>query len=77
MEGALPHFYFDVREGPRFTPDDKGLVFDDFDATEREAAEAAAQIGRDYLPKDGTREIRTSPLGVEGWDQNIRPQHAW
>ncbi len=53
----MPRFYFDVREGPRFAPDDEGLEFDDLDAAEREAAEAAAQIGRDKLPKGGTRDV--------------------
>ncbi len=53
----MPRFYFDVREGPRFIPDDEGLEFDSLDAAEREAAETAAQIGRDKLPKGGTRNI--------------------
>jgi hypothetical protein len=53
----MPRYYFDVREGPRFIHDDEGLVFDDLDAAEREAAEAAAQIGRDHLPKGGIRDV--------------------
>ena len=47
----MPRFYFDVREGARFLPDDEGVEFPDFDAAEREAAEAAASIGRDLLPR--------------------------
>jgi hypothetical protein len=53
----LPRFYFDVREGARFVPDDEGLEFPDFDATEREAAEAAASIGRNLLPRRDAREV--------------------
>ena len=43
----MPRFYFDVREGARFAPDDEGLEFPDLDAAERNAAEAAAEISRD------------------------------
>ena len=53
----MPRFYFDVREGARFLPDDEGLEFPDFDAAEREAAEAAASIGRDLLPRGDAREV--------------------
>jgi head-tail adaptor len=53
----MPRFYFDVREGARFIPDDEGLEFDSFEAAEREAAETAAEIGRDRLPTGDTREI--------------------
>jgi hypothetical protein len=53
----MPRFYFDVREGTRFIPDEEGLEFDSFEAAEREAATAAAEIGRDRLPKGDAREI--------------------
>ena len=53
----MPRFYFDIREGARFIPDETGLEFDSLDAAEREAASAAAEIGRDRLPKGDTREI--------------------
>jgi hypothetical protein len=53
----MPLFYFDVREGVRFTPDENGLSFPDMDAAEREAAEAAAEIGRDKLPKGAARSV--------------------
>jgi hypothetical protein len=41
QEGAVPRFYFDVREGASFTPDEEGLEFDSLDAAEREAAASA------------------------------------
>jgi hypothetical protein len=53
---VVPRFYFDVREGMRFVPDTVGLEFDNLDAAERAAAETAAEIGRELLPKgDGGR----------------------
>jgi hypothetical protein len=54
---SMPQFYFDVHEGTRFIPDDEGLAFDSFEAAEREAATAAAEIGRDRLPKGDAREV--------------------
>jgi hypothetical protein len=42
----MPRFYFDVREGPSFTPDDVGSEFDSLDEAERGAAALAAEIGR-------------------------------
>ncbi len=53
----MPRFYFDVREGAKFIPDEEGLEFDSFEVAEREAATAAAEIGRDRLPKGEAREI--------------------
>jgi hypothetical protein len=53
----VPRFYFDGREGTTFVPDDEGLEFDSFEATEREAAETAAEIGRDRLPTGDAREV--------------------
>ena len=47
----MPRFYFDVREGASFTPDNGGLEFDSLDVAERAAAELAADLGRDRLPK--------------------------
>jgi hypothetical protein len=53
----VPRFYFDVREGAQFIPDDEGLEFDSLDDAEQEAAITAAEIGRDRLPKGGAREV--------------------
>ncbi len=53
----MPRFYFDVREGVRLAEDDEGLVLADLNAAEREAAEAAAAIGRDLLPKGMARSV--------------------
>jgi hypothetical protein len=56
-ESPVPRFYFDVREGTRFAPDDEGLEYPDVDAAERMAAETAASIGRDVLPKSDVRDV--------------------
>ena len=53
----MPQFYFDVREGSTFMPDDEGLEFNSLDDAEYEAARAAAEIGRDQLPKGKVREV--------------------
>ena len=53
----MTRFYFDVREGARFVPDDEGVEFPGLDAAEREAAEAAASIGRDLLPRGNAPEV--------------------
>jgi hypothetical protein len=53
----MPRFYFDVREGTRFEPDDEGLEYPGLDAAERVAAETAAAIGRDVLPRSDVRDV--------------------
>jgi hypothetical protein len=54
---AVPRFFFDVREGTSFFPDDEGLELANLDRAEREAAHAAAEIGRDRLPSGDAREV--------------------
>jgi hypothetical protein len=54
---SVPRFYFDTQEGATFTPDDEGLEFANLDVAERAAALAAAEMGRDYLPKGGDRDL--------------------
>ena len=67
--GALalvPRFFFDVRQGVRFTPDDDGLEFPNIDAAEHEAAECAAAIGRDLLPKGVARSVTVEVRNQHG-----------
>ena len=63
----MPRFYFDIREGPRFTPDEEGLEFASLDGAEREATKAVAEMGRDRLPSGGARDI-----GIEVRDEHHR-----
>jgi hypothetical protein len=53
----MPRFYFDMREGARFTPDRVGIELDSLDAAEQEAARAAAEVSRNQLPKGNAREV--------------------
>ena len=53
----MPRFYFDTREGATFTPDNEGVEFPSLDDAERAAAVAAAEMGRDCLPKGGDRDL--------------------
>ena len=53
----MPRFYFDIREGTGFTPDETGMEFDSLEIAEREAAIAAAEIGRDRLPLSDDRAV--------------------
>ena len=51
----MPRYYFDLREDRTVVEDEEGLSLPDIDAAQREAAETAAEIGRDRLPKGGLR----------------------
>ena len=62
----MPRFYFDVREGSRFVPDEEGMEFVDLDAAEHEAAVAAAGIGRDLLPQGGVRQVAVEIRNEQG-----------
>ena len=58
----MPRYDFGLYEAPRFLPNDEGSEFEGPDAAEPKAAELAAQIGWDHLPKGddrkGTTEVR-------------------
>jgi hypothetical protein len=45
-ETLMPRFYFDLREGPRFTPDEEGLEFASLDGTGFRAARPATSASR-------------------------------
>ena len=62
----MPRFYFDIREGVRFVPDEEGLEVPDLDAAEREAAEAAAEIGRSLLPVGMARSVTVEVRNEHG-----------
>ena len=62
----MPRFYFDVRAGERFVPDEEGREFADLDAAEHEAAVAAAGLGRDLLPRGGERAVSVETRNEQG-----------
>ena len=53
----MPRFYFDVLDGDSFTRDDTGFQLESLDVAEYEAIRAAAEIGRDSLPKRRSPEL--------------------
>jgi hypothetical protein len=57
VPSCMPLFYFDAREGSKFIPDEEGVELANVDAAEREAATAAAEMGRDRLPSGDTRDV--------------------
>ena len=61
----MPLFYFNIREGTRFTEDEEGLEFPDLDTAEREAAEAAAKVARDRLPRSDARDVTVEVLNED------------
>jgi hypothetical protein len=62
----VPRFYFDVWEGDRHIRDDTGLELDSLDAAEWAAAEGAAEIGRDCLPKGTARDVTVEARNERG-----------
>jgi hypothetical protein len=62
----MAKFFFDIREGQRFIVDEEGLEFPDVAAAEYEAATAAAEIGRDLLPKGDLRSVMVEVRNQHG-----------
>ncbi len=62
----MPCFYFDVRDGVSFTPDEVGREFDSLETAERAAAKAAAEIGRDQLPNGDARKVTVEVRNEQG-----------
>jgi hypothetical protein len=53
----MPRFYFDVRDGETFTPDDLGIELPNVEAARDQAALALAEIAREVLPGSVRREL--------------------
>jgi hypothetical protein len=53
----MPRFYFDVREGTDFRPDDVGEIAATINAAEHEAAVMAAFHTRNGLPRRAARKV--------------------
>ena len=62
----MPVFYFDIRDGDSFTPDDTGFVLRDLEAAQKEAATALAEMARDVVQHE-SRVIRGKAIA----DPNI------
>ena len=66
--GCMPRYYFDVRDGEEFTPDDLGIEFDGIERARDEAARALGEIAREALPGSVAREI-----AIEVRDEDKEP----
>jgi len=53
----MPHYYFDVRDGEKFTSDDTGLDFPDIAKARDEAARVLTEIAKFVLPGAAVREL--------------------
>jgi len=53
----MRRFFFDVKEGSRVITDKEGRVMTGLDAAAAHAAEVAAAIARDALPRRKVREV--------------------
>ena len=54
---SVPRYFFDLRDGERFTRDDEGTELDGVEGARREAARTLAQMGKDVLPEAVHREL--------------------
>jgi hypothetical protein len=72
----VPRFFFDIRDGSKFVADEEGLELPDLDAAEREAAEAAADMGRDKLPGGKLRRVIVEVRDDDG-RRLSRPPFRW
>ena len=48
----MPRYYFDIREGNDFAPDDEGLELSSIQAVQEEAARSLADMARDAVRKN-------------------------
>ena len=62
----MPRFYFDVRNGDRFTQDRDGLDLPDLREARKDASQALAEMVKDAMP-DGDH--RTMAIEVRGEDK--------
>jgi Domain of unknown function (DUF6894) len=53
----MPVFYFDVRDGEKFTADEQGSDFNGIEGVRDEATRALVEIAKDVLPGGARRRI--------------------
>lgn len=53
----MPLFYFDIKEDEQLAPDEVGTEFESEERARREAAKAAADIGRDIFSSGRARRL--------------------
>jgi hypothetical protein len=64
----VPRYYFDIREGDKFAPDEEGLELSSIQAVQGEAARSLADMARDAVrsPDDGA----AHQMAIEVRDDN-------
>ena len=65
-EGAKGLYYFDIRDGDRFTRDEAGLELDGIEAVRREAMRALRGTVGDVLPDGGQRSVAVAVRNEDG-----------
>ncbi|MBB3020950.1 hypothetical protein FHR70_004038 [Microvirga lupini] len=61
----MPRFYFDIQKGTELIPDADGLEIDSLEAAEKEATQAAIELGRAWLPF--ARQVQVRVRDEQGW----------
>ena len=61
----MPRYYFDIRDGDKFTPDDIGVQFDGIEFARDEAARTLGEIAQYALPGVVAREIAVEVRGED------------
>jgi hypothetical protein len=64
----MPHYYFDFRDGEKFSPDEDGLEFPGIEAARDQAAKTLAEVAKDVLPGSTVRQ-----LAIEVRDSRSNP----
>jgi hypothetical protein len=65
---GVPRFYFDVRDGASFTPDDEGLKFPGTHQARVEASRALAEMIKDSMPNGSHKQ-----MAIEVRGENRKP----
>ena len=65
----MSRFYFDIRDGDRYTPDHEGADFDGIEAARAEAGRTLGEIARDVLSTSVRRDIA---INVRDDDHKLR-----
>ncbi|MDP4025311.1 hypothetical protein Q8W71_22015 [Methylobacterium sp. NEAU 140] len=64
----MPHYFIDLHDGERITPDDDGAAYDGAEAARREAIRALTLLASDTLPDGRNREFT-----VKIWNETGEP----
>ena len=60
----MPHFYFDVSQGPKCMPDEQGHVLDRLESAEHEATQTLVQLAGGWLHAAARLRLRSETNGT-------------